>query len=181
MKVPTYTEQLQTKREVPGQRLSVQASPQQFSRVSDAAQKFYSQAEDAAFQYAQIEARQTNESQRLGALNESRRLLAESSEAAAEMARNDPDAAEQYMRESAELYRENLQRGLATKQLGSSFYCNTIPRQIRFRQQFAVSPGRYERKIQLQPGRKEKLTWQMKQQMGIQLLLWNCSATLNKA
>ena len=121
MKVPTYTEQLQTKREVPGQRLSVQASPQQFSRVSDAAQKFYSQAEDAAFQYAQIEARQTNESQRLGALNESRRLLAESSEAAAEMARNDPDAAEQYMRESAELYREKFAKGIGNEATRQQF------------------------------------------------------------
>ena len=93
MKVPTYTSQVQRTTEVGGQRMSVQASPGQFARGAEAAQRFYAQAEDAAFQYGKAELQQRNETQRLQALNESNKMLAESAQAAEQMAVNDPDSA----------------------------------------------------------------------------------------
>lgn len=106
MKVPTYSSQVQRTTEVGGQRMSVQASPGQFARGAEAAQRFYAQAEDAAFQYGKAELQQRNETERLQALNESNKMLAESAQAAEQMAVNDPDSAEKYFQDSVEFHRK---------------------------------------------------------------------------
>lgn len=122
MKVPTYTAQVQRTTEVGGQRMSVQASPQQFARGAEAAKAFYAQAEDAAFQYGKAELQQRNETERLKALNESNRMLAESAFAAEEIARNDPDAAEQYFKDSVAFHRDKQSQSIQNDATREQFF-----------------------------------------------------------
>ena len=121
MKVPMYSEQVDRTRETPGRQMTVQASPQQFSKAADAAQQFYAQAQQASFQFAQIEAKQKNEGERLTALNESNRMLVESSTAAEQMAMNDPDSADQYMEDSINFYRDKFSQGISNETTRQQF------------------------------------------------------------
>jgi hypothetical protein len=155
MKVPTYTAQVQRTTEVGGQRMSVQASPQQFARGAEAAKAFYAQAEDAAFQYGKAELQQRNETERLKAINESNRMLSESAAAAEQIAINDPDAADQYFQDSVEFHRKKqseLIQNDATRQQfllqydatsqRSTAQVTSYTRAVRARQGTAVWIGR---------------------------------------
>jgi len=143
MKVPTYTQQVQRTTEVGGQRMSVQASPQQFARGAEAAKAFYAQAEDAAFQYGKAELQQRNETERLKALNESNRMLSESAAMAEEMAkRGNPDEADQYWQDSVTFHREKQSKAIqndATRQQFFLQYDATSQKQTANVQRFTRS------------------------------------------